>query len=140
MDTTSPHVLAGLAPATQGNRDDGRDGAKVLRQHHGQQEKRQRGTRLMTHPGFTAELNQPNVYTDKLIAYLRRAGFDVERLPHKTLIRIRYDEAKTFAELKRTLRSLLRSRTSSVYLLSRKTGREWIMKAGGNRSGQLVKY
>ena len=94
----------------------------------------------MVHPGFTAELNQPKVYTDRLVAFLRRDGFDVERLPHKTLIRIRYDKAKTFADLKRTLRSLLRTRTASVYLLSRKTGREWIMKAGGNRSGDLVRY
>jgi hypothetical protein len=53
----------------------------------------------MAHVGYILELNNPVVHGQAFARRLSGAGFHVERLPHKTAFRVRYDSARRFVRV-----------------------------------------
>jgi hypothetical protein len=87
----------------------------------------------MAHPGFIAEFNRPSVYDRRLIATLKRLGFEVTRIVHKTAFLIRYRRASKFSQLCRALNAVLHVGLGGVLFFSKKTGRAWKISNRGNR-------
>lgn len=76
--------------------------------------------------------------TSRVIGRLERLGYQVDRLPHLTTLRIRRPLGKTFLEFKSDLRRCVQSRRGSI-LLASSTGRSWICNMRGNRPGTFVR-
>lgn len=90
---------------------------------------------------YVLEYNRPRGDDYRgFIRRLERAGLVVDRLPHKTCLRIRRIPARTPLSDFRTL--LIRSmdrRRGSLMLSSLVSKRAWIMDNKGNRPGELVR-
>jgi hypothetical protein len=93
----------------------------------------------MAHKGFTLEVNRPPCYRAPLVRLVEKTGLIVEESDHKTLFKVRHGSLKKFADLKAVLAGIMKHRKGSIFLVSHKTGRSWIMKVGGNRPRKFVR-
>jgi len=74
----------------------------------------------------------------RVIRALRRLGYEVERVPQLTALRIKPPAGGTFDDLKGDLRPLLQPRRGSL-IISSTSGRSWSCSMRGNRPGDFVR-
>ncbi|GAM99791.1 hypothetical protein U91I_03446 [alpha proteobacterium U9-1i] len=89
---------------------------------------------------YTFEFNRPR--RDDYRGIRRRleaAGLEVDKLPHKTLLRLRRNPDKLpWSDFLNLLVRAVDPRRGSFVLNSLTTGRAWTMSNAGNRPGELV--
>lgn len=89
---------------------------------------------------YTFEFNRPR--RDDYRGIRRRleaAGLEVDKLQHKTLLRLRRNPNKLpWPDFRRLLIGAVDPRRGSFVLNSLSTGRAWTMSNTGNRAGELV--
>lgn len=89
---------------------------------------------------YTFEYNRPRF--DDYERILRRfeiAGLEVDKLPHKTTLRLRRNTSDlSWKEFRRLLIRAVDPRRGSFLLNSLTTGRAWTMSNKGNQPGELV--
>lgn len=90
---------------------------------------------------YVLEYNRPRGDDYRaVVRRLERAGLVVDRLPHKTCLRIRRVPSRTtFTEFRSLLVSLMDRRRGSLLLSSLVTNRTWLMSNRGNRPGEFVR-
>lgn len=76
--------------------------------------------------------------TSTVIGRLEQLGYEVDRLPHLTTLRIRRPFGRTFSDFKNDLRRCVQPQRGSI-LLSSSTGRSWVCSMRGNRPGTFVR-
>ena len=73
----------------------------------------------------------------RVIRRLERRGYEVDRVPQLTTLRIRRPAGVTMSQFRSDLRSLLQPRRGSLILCS-SSGRAWSCNMRGNRPGDFV--
>lgn len=74
----------------------------------------------------------------RVIRWLQRRDYEVERVPQLTALKIRRPKGVTFEEFQDDLRRLLQPRRGSLVLAS-SSGRSWSCSMRGNRPGDFVR-
>lgn len=74
----------------------------------------------------------------RVIRRLERGGYEVERVPQLTTLKIRRPKGLAFAEFQDDLRRLIQPRRGSLILAS-SSGRSWSCSMRGNRPGDFVR-
>ncbi|MES2044509.1 MAG: hypothetical protein V4475_11560 [Pseudomonadota bacterium] len=95
--------------------------------------------RLTKRHDYVAEFNRcvgDNII--RVIRHLERRGYEVERIPQLTSLKIRRPKGASFKEFMDDLSGLLQPRRGSL-LLASSSGRSWSCSMRGNRQGDFVR-
>jgi hypothetical protein len=85
---------------------------------------------------YVAEFNRAcgdNVQT--AARRLQRQGLNVDRVPHKTTLRIERPSDMSWPMFTSALRSVIQPRRGAVLLFSKSTGNVWVCSNSGNQPG-----
>jgi hypothetical protein len=82
----------------------------------------------MAHPGFIVEFNNPSSYGQRFDAQLNNLQLKAKQLPHKTAWLLNYDgQFSRFRKLQREIATSIKVGGSAL-IVSRRTGKAWVMK------------
>lgn len=87
---------------------------------------------------YTIEFNRARGDNTRLVASrLERKGYEVERVPHLSTITLRRPPGNAFETFRNDIRAELQPRQGAALVCST-SGKQWLCRMKGNRSGKFV--